>query len=120
MRPVLPAIQVDEARMMQVLDNLLSNALRYTPSGGSITLAARAANGAVEIQVCDTGAGIAPDELPYVFDRFHRGDKSRHTENGESGLGLAIVKALVEAQAGRVWAESMPGQGTTVHLQFPV
>ncbi|HZW04040.1 MAG TPA: HAMP domain-containing sensor histidine kinase, partial [Anaerolineaceae bacterium] len=115
----LPPLRVDEARMMQVFDNLLSNAMRYTPAGGSITLAARAGDGGVEIQVRDTGAGIPPEELPHIFDRFHRVDKSRHTESGESGLGLAIVKTLVEAQSGRVWAESSPGQGTTVFLQFP-
>lgn len=115
----LPPIRVDEARMMQVFDNLLSNAMRYTPAGGSITLAARAVGGGVEIQVRDTGTGIPPEELPHIFDRFHRVDKSRHTESGESGLGLAIVKTLVEAQSGRVWAESTHGQGTTVFLQFP-
>jgi signal transduction histidine kinase len=70
--------------------------------------------------VQDTGEGIPADELPYIFDRFHRADKSRHSDNGESGLGLAIVRALVEAHGGSTLAESTPGQGTTIHLLFPI
>ncbi len=120
-----PDILVDEARMMQIFDNLISNALRYTSAGGRITLRAQraaaehSASGGARLTVEDTGTGIAPEELPNVFNRFHRADKSRHTETGESGLGLAIVKALVEAQNGRVWAESPAGQGTSIHIEFP-
>ncbi len=123
--PNTPDIMVDEARMMQIFDNLISNALRYTPAGGKICLRAGQAppeagkDGKVVIIVQDTGTGIAPEELPNVFNRFHRADKSRHTETGESGLGLAIVKALVEVQQGRVWAESPAGQGTAIHIEFP-
>lgn len=112
-------ILVDEARMMQVMDNLISNALRYTPSGGKIILSANDNQHKVEITVRDTGAGIASEDLPYIFDRFQRGDKSRHSESGQSGLGLAIVKALVEAHQGRVWVEAMPGVGATFHVEFP-
>jgi two-component system, OmpR family, sensor histidine kinase BaeS len=115
----LPEISVDEARMMQVLGNLVTNALRYTSSGGKIILSAQAANQAVRISVKDNGSGIPPEELPFIFDRFHRADKSRHSDNGESGLGLAIVKAVVESHGGRVWAESTPGMGTSIHLDFP-
>jgi two-component system sensor histidine kinase BaeS len=115
----LPEIRVDEARMMQVLDNLISNALRYTPVQGNITLSARLNQDKVEICVQDTGAGITAEEVSYIFDRFHRVDKSRHSETGESGLGLAIVKALVESHGGSVFAESTPGAGTTIHLWFP-
>ena len=99
--PALPAIPVDEARLMQIMDNLISNALRYTPAGGSITLAAQPHPDGVEISVTDTGTGIPKEELEHIFDRFHRVDKSRHSEGNESGLGLAIVKALVEAHNGR-------------------
>jgi len=116
----LPSILVDEARMMQVLGNLVSNALRYTPARGKVTLGAQSTGSEVVITVTDNGSGIPADELPYIFDRFHRGDKSRHSDNGESGLGLAIVKALVESHGGRVWAESKTGEGACISLAFPV
>jgi signal transduction histidine kinase len=115
----LPEIQADETRMMQILDNLVSNALRYTPPGGEVTLSARLSADKIEVCVQDTGEGIPQEELVQVFNRFHRVDKSRHTETGETGLGLAIVKALVEAHGGSTEAESMPGQGTSVRLTFP-
>ena len=116
----LPDILVDEARMMQVLDNLLSNAFRYTPMGGKIHLSAAVQGDKVILSVEDNGSGISADELPYIFDRFHRGDKSRHSETGESGLGLAIVKALVEAHHGAIRAESREGEGTTIIIEIPV
>jgi two-component system, OmpR family, sensor histidine kinase BaeS len=115
----LPDILVDDSRMMQVLDNLISNALHYTPEGGRITLGGQAKDGKVELTVEDTGSGIPEEEIPLIFNRFHRVEKSRHAESGESGLGLAIVKALVEANGGQVWAESLEGHGTTMHLSFP-
>ena len=116
----LPDIRVDEARMMQVLGNLVSNSLRYTPAEGRISLSAQRSGDRLAISVHDTGEGIAAAELPYIFDRFHRADKSRHNESGETGLGLAIVKALVEAQGGSTSAESNPGEGTSIQLIFPV
>ncbi len=116
----LPALMLDEVRMHQVMDNLISNALRFTSAGGTITLGARKLGSTVELSVRDTGSGIPPDELPVIFDRFQRGDKSRHAEANESGLGLAIVKALVEASQGRVTAESEVGKGTAIRMVFPV
>ena len=116
----LPDIRVDEARMMQVLGNLVSNSLRYTPAEGRISLSAQRSGDRLAISVQDTGEGIAAEELPYIFDRFHRADKSRHNELGETGLGLAIVKALVEAQGGSTSAESNLGEGTSIQLLFPV
>ena len=116
----LPDIQVDEARMMQVFGNLITNALRYTPPEGKITLSAQVTGDSMEICVQDTGSGIDPDELPLIFERFHRADKSRHEESGESGLGLAIVKALIESHGGTTSAESTPGQGTTIHIILPI
>lgn len=115
----LPEIQVDEDRMMQVFGNLINNAIRYTPAGGEILLKACAADGKVVLSVEDNGEGIAAEELPYIFNRFHRADKSRHTDSGESGLGLAIVKALVEAHGGTVKAESTQGKGTKISIALP-
>lgn len=118
--PDLPEIWVDEERLMQVLGNLVSNSLRYTPSGGRIVLGAARAGDHLQLTVADSGSGIAAEDLPLVFERFQRADRSRHTESGASGLGLAIVKALVEAHGGTVAAESAVGQGTTVRLRLPV
>ncbi len=115
----LPDIFVDEARLLQVMDNLISNALRYTPSGGKITLSAKANGATIDITVHDTGTGIPQEEIPYIFNRFHRVDKSRSSETGQSGLGLSIVKALVEAQQGRIWVESTPGEGSAFHIELP-
>lgn len=115
----LPRIQVDPDRIVQVLGNLISNALRHTPNGGEIRLAAKSENQHLVLQVQDTGAGIAPEDLPHVFDRFYRGDKSR-SQNGESGLGLAIARSIVEAHHGRISASSPPGQGTTFSITLPV
>jgi signal transduction histidine kinase len=113
-----PPVAVDETRMAQVLENLLSNALRYTPAGGRIVLGATATGDGVDLSVHDTGQGIAPADLPFVFNRFYRADKSR-TDEAESGLGLAIVKALVEAHGGSIEAQSEPGQGTTMKIHLP-
>jgi signal transduction histidine kinase len=107
----LPLIQVDPERMLQALGNLVSNALRYTPAGGEIILAARGEDGAVRLEVADTGAGIAVDALPHVFDRFYRGDESR--QEGGTGLGLAIARSIVALQGGTITAESAgPGMGS--------
>jgi two-component system sensor histidine kinase BaeS len=115
----LPEVEVDPGRMAQVLGNLMSNALRYTPQEGEITLSAAADGNSVYLRVQDNGAGIAPEDLPYIFDRFYRGDKSRQRQSGESGLGLAIAKSLVEAQGGSVSVESVPGEGTTFTIALP-
>ncbi|MEJ2550848.1 MAG: ATP-binding protein [Anaerolineales bacterium] len=111
--PGTPQVTVDAERMAQVLDNLLNNALRYTPEGGTITLYAGASEDGVEMRVTDSGPGIEAQELPNVFNRFYRGDKSRQRETGGSGLGLAIAKSIVELHGGRIRVESEPGQGAT-------
>jgi signal transduction histidine kinase len=116
--PNLPEVEVDEERMAQVLGNLLSNALRFTPAGGTIMLRADAHDTTVQLYVQDTGSGIAPEDLPYIFDRFYRADAAReHT--GSSGLGLAIAKGIVEAHGGTIAADSTPGQGTTFTITLP-
>ena len=106
----LPMVNVDVERMSQVLDNLVLNAFRYTPEGGKVILEAKAIGGKVEISVSDSGKGISPEDLPHIFDRFYRGDKSRQ-HNGESGLGLAIAKSIVEAHGGSISVVSEPGVG---------
>ncbi|MEJ2562784.1 MAG: sensor histidine kinase [Anaerolineales bacterium] len=111
--PGTPQVTVDAERMAQVLDNLLNNALRYTPEGGTITLYAGASEDGVEMRVTDSGPGIEAQELPNVFNRFYRGDKSRQRETGGSGLGLAIAKSIVELHGGRIRVESEPGQGAS-------
>ncbi|MGD8793520.1 MAG: ATP-binding protein, partial [Anaerolineae bacterium] len=106
----LPAIEVDPERMAQVLGNLVRNALRHTPAQGRITLGAGQQNGEVLLTVGDTGAGIAPENLPRIFDRFYRSNQAREITEGESGLGLAIAKSLVELHGGRIWVESVVGR----------
>lgn len=115
----VPDILVDEGRMLQVLKNLLENALRYTPRGGEIRLGADLEGEQVRLWVRDSGSGIEAEDLPYVFDRFYRADKTRGGSSGKMGLGLAICKALVNAQGGAIAAESGgKNQGATMMLSF--
>lgn len=112
-------IQIDEGRMLQVLKNLVENALRYTPKGGMIKLAAVEIDGRIQLLVNDTGSGIDPEDLPYVFERFYQADKSRGVNTGKMGLGLAICKALVTVQGGVISAKSAgKDQGTTMVISF--
>jgi signal transduction histidine kinase len=104
--------------MAQVLGNLLSNALRYTPAGGEIVLSAENGGHTVVLRVQDNGAGIQAADLPHIFDRFYRADQSR-SDNGESGLGLAIAKSLVEAHGGKIAVASAPAAGTTFTIVLP-
>jgi signal transduction histidine kinase len=116
----LPLVDADPQRVGQVLGNLLSNGLTYTPSGGGIVVGARARESEVEISVRDTGAGIPAEDIPYVFERFYRADKSRSRATGGAGLGLAIARQLVEAHGGRIWVESTEGQGSTFTFALPI
>jgi len=115
----LPPLSVDVARMTQVLGNLISNALRYTPTGGQITLSAQATPQGVQLQVRDTGQGVAPDALPRIFDRFYRADAARAQSAGGSGLGLAIARSLVEAHGGAITVASPPSQGAVFTVTLP-
>lgn len=111
--PDLPTIFVDVERMSQVLGNLVSNALRYTPDYGEVVLSAHIQDGKVCLQVCDNGVGISPESIPYIFERSFRGDTARVQQSGEAGLGLAISKSLVEAHGGVISVESELDKGTT-------
>lgn len=128
--PHLPFIQSDEQRLAQVLSNLLSNALQHTAAEGTIHIHCAVAEDQevdragtkswVQVSVRDSGAGISAADLPYVFERFYRTDKSRTRASGGTGLGLAIARQLVEAQGGRIWAESQGvGRGTVFHFVLP-
>jgi signal transduction histidine kinase len=137
----------DPQRLAQILGNLIENALRYTPAGGSVAVRIRSgteddrrttnderrttndqnkppsfipqSSSFILFEVADTGAGIPPDELPYIFERFYRTDKARARETGGTGLGLAIVQRLVEMQGGHIWAESTVGRGTAFFVALP-
>lgn len=112
-------IDADAGRITQVLSNLLANALRYTPAGGAITLLGEPFEDGVRIIVRDTGQGISAEDLPFIFDRFWRGDRSRsHTGGAGSGLGLAIARQLVQSHGGQISVESESGVGTTFTIKL--
>jgi signal transduction histidine kinase len=116
----LPSVHADTHRMMQVLRNLVNNAMAHTPRGGRIAIRARAENGGgIHIIVEDNGVGIPADQLDLIFERLCRVDHSRERATGGGGLGLSIVKQLVEMQGGKVWAESETGKGSQFHIVIP-
>jgi two-component system sensor histidine kinase BaeS len=125
--PDLPSIQLDAVRMSQALGNLIQNGLQHTPAGGRVTVRCRVEDGwvetarteFVEVAVCDTGSGIAAEELPFVFERFFRTDPSRQRDTGGRGLGLSIVKQIIETHQGQVWAESELGEGSCFRFRLP-
>jgi CheY-like chemotaxis protein len=114
--PNLPALLGDEERLLEVLDNLIGNAVKFTAAGGTITVGAGARNADVLVWVKDTGSGIDAEQLPHIFDRFWQAKKR---ERRGIGLGLSICKAIVEAHGGQIWAESTPGAGTTLFFTVP-
>jgi two-component system sensor histidine kinase BaeS len=109
----------DRGRIAQIVDNLLSNALRYTDPGGTVTVELAQRDGAAVLEVADTGIGIRGEDLPYVFERFWRGEPSRARRTGGAGIGLAIVRELVRAHDGRIDVESKPGQGSRFRVVLP-
>jgi len=110
------SVSADRDRLLQIIGNLLGNAFKYTPEGGRVSLRACEREGYAEIIIRDSGPGIAPENLPHIFDRFWRGDRA--TRAG-AGLGLAICKGIVEAHNGLIWVESTVGVGTTFHVRIP-
>lgn len=105
--------------MVQVLSNLVSNAIDYSPEGSQVVLAAKDSEQSVLLEVRDSGPGIPAEELPYIFERFHRVDRARQLSTQHSGLGLAIAKAIVNAHGGDITAHSSEGQGTTLQISLP-
>ena len=116
----LPEIAADRRRLAEILQNLLDNAIQYTPSGGQIMLSASADSSEVTFTVSDTGIGIPQADQPRIFERFYRVDAARSREVGGTGLGLAIAKHLVEVHGGRIWVESEVGQGSQFHFTVPI
>ena len=114
-----PSVVGDLIRLEQVLNNLVSNAIKYSPNGGTIEISGRGLPDEVIVTVSDTGVGIPYEELPRVFERFFRGVRERHQGTPGAGLGLYLSKAIVEAHGGRIWAESEPGEGTTFSFAIP-
>ncbi|AGZ43794.1 sensor histidine kinase [Actinoplanes friuliensis] len=114
-----PEVELDPVRLRQIVGNLLSNAVRHTPPGGRVVLRSRIAGDELLVEVADTGSGIAPQDLPHVFDRFWRADKARSRQTGGSGLGLAIARKLAREHGGDLTAASRPGAGSTFTLRLP-
>jgi len=117
--PDLPCVEADQERVAQILRNLLSNAIMHTPNHGEISITASLSESVVKISVQDSGVGIAPEHLPYLFERFYRADSSRARATGGTGLGLAIVKQVVQAHGGQISVESQPGKGTCFTFTLP-
>jgi signal transduction histidine kinase len=114
--PEVALARCDEQRVEQVLGNLIGNAIKFTPQGGSIRVAVKPAELEVHLTVRDTGAGIAPEVVPHIFERYRQADANRRRG---VGLGLSIVKAIVDAHGGRVWVNTAPGAGSTFHIALP-
>ena len=117
--PGLDPVWLNPGKVSRVLDNLLANALRYTPAGGKIVVSAQRDGKQVSVTVEDTGPGFNPEDIPRLFEQFYRGEQARSRATGGAGLGLAIARAVVEAHDGRIWAENVPGGGARVGFEFP-
>ena len=117
--PGVDPVTLDSPRIGRLLNNLIGNALRHTPAAGSVSVSAWRDGAQIHIRVADTGEGISPDDLPHIFERFYRGEKSRNRDTGGAGLGLAIARGIVRAHRGDISAESQPGAGTTFHISLP-
>ena len=115
----LPEIEADGRRIEQVVANLLDNALNHTPQGGTVTIAVSPDKNGILVSVSDTGEGIPPEHLPYIFERFYRVDDARSRKTGGAGLGLAIAKQMVELHGGRIWVESEAGKGSKFSFAMP-
>src|SRR5699024_3557651 len=113
-------VWVDQDKLIQVIDNIMSNAIKYSPEGGKITFQVVREAHRVRVSINDQGLGIAREKVDKIFDRFYRVDKARSRQIGGTGLGLAISKEIIEAHHGNIWASSKEGQGTTVYFTLPL
>jgi signal transduction histidine kinase len=113
-------VLADRERLHQVLFNLLDNAVRFSPPGATVRIAARRAGDRCEVRVADRGPGIPTEHLPHVFERFYRVDPARARGDGGTGIGLAIARSIVEAHGGRIWAESVVGEGSVFGFDVPL
>ena len=118
--PRLPIVTGDRDRLVQVVSNLVNNAVKYSPEGGTVTLTSRSEGGYALITVADTGLGIPPDEIPHVFERFRRVRSGAAQSIAGTGLGLTIVKQIVEMHGGKIWVESAVGHGSAFHFTIPL
>lgn len=119
-RGVVPRARVDGDRIGQMLDNLIVNAIKFTPPGGAVAVRLQAAGGVAELEVSDTGVGIAADDVAQLFDRFFRAREAGEHGVPGVGLGLTIVRAIVEGHGGQITADSTPGVGTTFRVRLPL
>jgi signal transduction histidine kinase len=113
-------IKADSSRISQVMDNLIENAKRYIQNNGHIVIGATSSNSYLEVFIKDNGPGISPEDLPHIFERFYRGEKSRSNADGGIGLGLTICKYIINEHGGKIWADSTQGKGTTVYFTLPI
>jgi len=115
--PSLPSVLADAERVREVVTNLVHNAIKFTPAGGQVTISAHVTGDEVIVSVQDTGIGIPADDLPRIFERFYKADRAR--SGGGTGLGLSIARHIVQGHGGRIWAESVEGQGSTFYFSLP-
>jgi signal transduction histidine kinase len=118
--PAIPPLSADRDKLTQVVTNLLSNALKYSPDGGAIRVASAREDGVAHLRICDNGIGIPADQLDAIFERFTRVEAGRSRTIQGTGLGLPIAREIVELHHGRVWAESQAGAGSTFHVTLPL
>ena len=112
-------VEIDTDKMMQVVDNIVNNAIKYSPDGGVITVRLLQSQNRIILSISDQGLGIPRKDLDKIFERFYRVDKARSRAQGGTGLGLAIAKEIVEAHHGKIWADSSEGKGSTFYISLP-
>jgi signal transduction histidine kinase len=113
-----PSVSGDETRLEQVLSNLVSNAIKYSPQGGEIRIHGQIRSAQVIVCVSDEGPGVAPEDIPHIFDRFYRSSNAKRTTKG-AGLGLYLARAVIEAHGGRIWVDPRPGDGARICFSIP-